>query len=91
MDNKKAHEKDLLKKDLRVISWCPRCETAIASAEIEYKETEDPSIYVKFPIEENKYILVWTTTPWTLPANLAVAVHPDFDYAYVKMVKIYIF
>lgn len=81
---KKAHEKDLLKKDLRVITWCPRCETAIASAEIEYKETEDPSIYVKFPIEENKYILVWTTTPWTLPANLAVAVHPDFDYAYVK-------
>ena len=84
---KKAHEKELLVKDLRVITWCPRCETALAMAEIDYENKEDPSIYVKFPVkgEENQYVLVWTTTPWTLPANLAVCVHPDYDYAYVKV------
>ncbi|GAB4307886.1 MAG: isoleucine--tRNA ligase [Methanobacteriaceae archaeon] len=84
---KKAHEKDLLVKDLRVITWCPRCETALAMAEIDYESKEDPSIYVKFPLidAENEYILVWTTTPWTLPANMAVTVHPDFEYVYVAV------
>jgi isoleucyl-tRNA synthetase len=86
---KKAHEKELLVKDLRVITWCPRCETALAMAEIDYENKQDPSIYVKFPLKgtENQYVLVWTTTPWTLPANLAVCVHPDYDYAYVKVEK----
>ena len=88
---KKAYEKDLLIKDKRVITWCPRCETALAMAEIDYEDKEDPSIYVKFPLltqessDYTTYILVWTTTPWTLPANMAVSVHPDFDYAYVKV------
>ncbi len=84
---KRAHEKDLLINDLRVITWCPRCETALALAEIDYENKEDPSIYVKFPLKnsENEFVLVWTTTPWTLPANMAVCVHPDFDYAYVKI------
>jgi len=83
---KRAHEKDLLIKDQRVITWCPRCETALAMAEIDYETKEDPSIYVKFPLKdrEGEYILVWTTTPWTLPANMAVCVHPDYDYAYVE-------
>ena len=89
---KRAHEKDLLVQDLRVITWCPRCETALALAEIDYEDKEDPSIYVKFSLKEvqpglseNTYILVWTTTPWTLPANMAICVHPDYDYAYVKV------
>ena len=86
---KKANEKDLLINDLRVITWCPRCETALALAEIDYENKEDPSIYVKFPLKGsengNEYVLVWTTTPWTLPANMAVCVHPDFDYAYVNV------
>jgi isoleucyl-tRNA synthetase len=89
---KKANEKDLLVNDLRVITWCPRCETALAMAEIDYENKDDPSIYVKFPLEtpevaENgkEFVLVWTTTPWTLPANMAVCVHPEFDYAYVKV------
>jgi len=86
---KKADEKDLLINDLRVITWCPRCETALALAEIDYENKEDPSIYVKFPLKksekDNEYVLVWTTTPWTLPANMAVCVHPDFDYAYVNV------
>ncbi|MGP8022817.1 MAG: isoleucine--tRNA ligase [Methanobacterium sp.] len=83
----KAHQKDLLIKDLRVITWCPRCETALAMAEIDYENKDDPSIYVKFPLktDDKYYILIWTTTPWTLPANMAVCVHPDFDYAYVKV------
>lgn len=86
---KKADEKDLLINDLRVITWCPRCETALALAEIDYEDKEDPSIYVKFPLEESEnndeFVLVWTTTPWTLPANMAICIHPDFDYAYVKV------
>lgn len=79
---KKAHEKKLLSKSLRVVTWCPRCETALAEAEVEYKDRRDPSIYVKFPVEGKKkeYILIWTTTPWTLIGNLAVMVHPEHEY-----------
>ncbi len=83
---KRAHEKGLLAKDMRVVTWCPRCETALAEAEIEYEDREDPSIYVKFPVidRENEFLLIWTTTPWTLIANLAVMVHPDFQYVRAK-------
>lgn len=84
---KKAWEKGLIEKDIRVIQWCPRCETALAEHEIEYKELVDPSIYVKFNLKDrkNEFILIWTTTPWTLPANMAVLVHPDYDYVKVKV------
>jgi len=84
---KKAHEKDLLTTDLRVLPWCPRCETALAEAEIEYWDETDPSIYVKFPVLDRpgEYLLIWTTTPWTIPGNLAAAVHPEFEYARVKV------
>ncbi|CAB3289846.1 Isoleucine--tRNA ligase [Methanocaldococcus lauensis] len=86
---KVAHEKGLLTRDLRVVYWCPRCETALAEHEVrgEYKEVSDPSVYVKFKLkdEENTYVVIWTTTPWTLIANLAVAVHPNYDYAYVEV------
>ncbi|MFA5772586.1 MAG: isoleucine--tRNA ligase [Thermoplasmata archaeon] len=86
---KKAYEKNLLIQSERVLSWCPRCETALAEAEIEYWDESDPSIYVKFPLKgkKNEYILIWTTTPWTLPSNLAVAVHPDFNYVRVAVKK----
>jgi isoleucyl-tRNA synthetase len=82
---RQAYDKGLLTVDLRVLPWCPRCETALAEAEIEYWDETDPSIYVKFPLVENpgEYLLVWTTTPWTIPGNLAAAVHPDFTYARV--------
>jgi len=71
----------------KVVHWCHSCETALAEAEIEYAEDISDSVYVKFPLEgaDNTYIIIWTTTPWTLPANLAIAVHPDFDYAYVDI------
>lgn len=82
---KKAHEKGLLTRDLRVVTWCPRCETALAEAEIEYKDRVDPSIYVKFPVvDKDEYILIWTTTPWTLIGNLAIMVHPEFEYVKAK-------
>ena len=83
---KKAYDKDLLTISNRVITWCPRCETALAEAEIEYWEEKDPSIYVKFPLKEDPAVslLIWTTTPWTLPSNMAVAAHPDYEYAKVR-------
>jgi len=86
---KKAHEKGLLERKLMVVNWCPRCETALADAEIEYWDETDPSIFVKFPVkcQESTYIVIWTTTPWTLPANIAVAVHPSLEYAFVKAMK----
>jgi isoleucyl-tRNA synthetase len=83
----RAHEKGLLQESERVLTWCPRCQTALAEAEVEYWDETDPSVYVKFPIvdKENESILIWTTTPWTLPANMAVAVNPEFTYAKVKL------
>ncbi len=85
---KKAYKKSLLKKDLKVVHWCPRCETALSGYEVtdEYRNVKDYSIYVKFQVEkeEDKFILIWTTTPWTLPANVAVMVHPDEYYVEAK-------
>ena len=82
---KRAHERGLMRKDLRVIHWCPRCETALAEHEVrgEYRDVKDPSLYVRFKLTErpNEYLLVWTTTPWTLPADMAVCVHPEHNYA----------
>ena len=93
---KKANEKNLLTRDQRVISWCPHCQTALAAAEIDYTEGDDPSIYVRFPLKEKlitegdyadlrQSFLVWTTTPWTLPGNLAICLNEDFDYSFVKV------
>jgi isoleucyl-tRNA synthetase len=86
---KRGYEKGLLEKQQMVVNWCPRCETALADAEVEYWEEKDPSIFVKFPLtgKDNQYIVIWTTTPWTLPANMAVAVHPALEYAKVRAVK----
>ncbi|MGQ9543789.1 MAG: isoleucine--tRNA ligase [Candidatus Bathyarchaeia archaeon] len=86
---KRADEKGLLQKGLKVVHWCPRCETALAGYEVtdEYRIIRDQSIYVKFPLEgrESEYILIWTTTPWTLPANVAIMVNPDIDYLRVRV------
>jgi len=86
---KKAHENDLLERGLRVVNWCPRCQTAIADSEVEYWDETDYSIYVKFPVEgeDDTYIVIWTTTPWTIPANVAVAVNPTFQYSKVRAWK----
>ncbi|HTR50149.1 MAG TPA: isoleucine--tRNA ligase [Kofleriaceae bacterium] len=63
------------------VVWCPQDKTALAEAEIEYKDHESPSVYVRFPLEGQKAsFVIWTTTPWTLPANLAIVAHPQFEY-----------
>jgi len=81
---KRADDRGLLQKGLRVVHWCPRCETALAGYEAtdEYRTVKDRSIYVKFPVigKLKEFILIWTTTPWTLPANVAVMIHPDESY-----------
>src|SRR2546425_84583 len=84
---KRAYERGLLYEALRSIQWCTRDETSLADAEVEYADETDPSIYVKFPLADHlkESLLIWTTTPWTLPANLAIAVHPRFSYAKVRV------
>ncbi|MEM0378034.1 MAG: isoleucine--tRNA ligase [Thermosphaera sp.] len=84
---KKADEKGLLDREARIVHWCPRCSTTLAEYEIEYKELEDPSIYVKFPVvgEEKTFLVIWTTTPWTIPSNTFVMIHPDADYVKIKV------
>lgn len=84
---RRAYERGLLERKKMVVNWCYRCETALADAEVEYWDEEDPSIYVKFPVKDNTFIVIWTTTPWTLPANMAIAVHPSLEYAKFKAVR----
>ncbi len=76
-------EAGLVYKKLKPVPWSVSNQTALADAELEYKDVEDTSIFVEFPLGKNEYLLVWTTTPWTLPANLAVSVHPEVEYAVV--------
>lgn len=85
-------KKGLIYKGLKPVYWSPTSESALAEAEIEYKDKRSPSIYVKFQVKDGKGVLdeqasvvIWTTTPWTLPANLAITVHPDFEYSLVKV------
>jgi len=84
-------------RNKKPVYWCATCTTALAEAEVEYHNHKSPSVYVKFPVKddisdvdpaltgEKMFVVIWTTTPWTLPANLAVALHPDFEYAGVKV------
>ncbi len=84
---KKADEKGLLVSERRVVYWCPRCSTTLAEYEVNYEMLEDPSIYVKFRVrgKDDEYLLIWTTTPWTLPANTFVMAHPDAKYVKVRV------
>ena len=83
----RLHEKGLLAKGHKVLPYCPRCGTTLSSHELAlgYDTAKDPAVTVLFPVEgeADRYLLVWTTTPWTLIANFAVAVHPDLDYVEV--------
>ncbi len=86
---KELSEKGYIYLDKKPIYWCVSCETALAEAEVEYFPHTSDSIWVKFPLLSLKdtFVIVWTTTPWTIPANLAVALHPDYDYALVQIQK----
>ncbi len=85
------YAKNLVYQALKSVRWCFTDRTALAEAELEYEERADPAIYVAFPTEAraggkslaNAALLIWTTTPWTIPSNLAIAVHPDETYAWV--------
>jgi isoleucyl-tRNA synthetase len=81
---KRLHEKDLLYQGHRVSPYCPRCGTVLSSHELAlgYADVRDKAVYVTFPMADNsgRELVVWTTTPWTLPSNVAVAVHPDLEY-----------
>ncbi|AGN01403.1 isoleucyl-tRNA ligase [Salinarchaeum sp. Harcht-Bsk1] len=84
----RANERGLVEQGQRSISQCPRCETAIANNEVEYEQVEDPSIYVKFDLSDREgSLVIWTTTPWTIPANTFVAVDPEVEYAAVDATK----
>jgi len=82
---KKAHEKKRLYLGKKVMTWCGNCETAVAKHELEYKNLKDNSIFVKFKTIDSRYLVIWTTTPWTIPFNLAVMANPDVDYVEVKV------
>ena len=90
-------EKGGVVRSKKPIYWCNSCQTALAEAEVEYDDETSPSVYVRFPLPDARlkdvfaeadpsksYVIIWTTTPWTLPSNLAVALHPEFDYALVE-------
>ncbi|MDO7787958.1 isoleucine--tRNA ligase [Desulforamulus aquiferis] len=80
-------KKGYIYKGLKPVYWCASCETALAEAEVEYADKTSPSVYVKFAVKDGKgtlpqdaSVVIWTTTPWTLPANVAISVHPEFEY-----------
>ena len=88
------YEKNYIFRGLKPIQWCPTCETALANAEVEYADHSSPSVFVKFSVKvgeklpfencKNPNFLIWTTTPWTLPANRAVCLNPNLDYCAVN-------
>src|SRR4029079_4707030 len=91
----------LVYKGKKPVHWCIHCRTALAEAEVEYEEHSSPSIYVEFPLapesagelasrvpelsRRDVSVLIWTTTPWTIPSNLAIAFHPEFDYSFYEV------
>ncbi len=82
-----AHKNKRLYEGMRTMQWCSHCATALAKHECEYKNIKEESIFVKFPIKNKKseFLVIWTTTPWTLVYNLAVMVNPDFNYALIEV------
>lgn len=87
------YKKGYIYKGLKPVYWCTDCETALAEAEIEYKDVTGESIYVKFPVEDSKglfdkkdtYVVIWTTTPWTLPGNMGITIGADYEYSMVEL------
>jgi len=83
---KKAHENKRLYEGEKTMHWCSHCATSLAKHELEYKQVPEESIFVKFKVKDkNEYLIIWTTTPWTIPFNLAVMANPDLDYVKAKV------
>jgi isoleucyl-tRNA synthetase len=98
---KQIADRNLLTQSFKIVPYCPRCQTPLSQAELGqpgvYKKVKDPSVYVKFELKTKnskrktkEYLLVWTTTPWTLPSNVAVAVNPELTYTKYKIGKEYV-
>lgn len=91
----KMYQQGYIYKGLKPVYWCTDCETALAEAEIEYKDCDTTSIYVKFKVEDSKgkfdckdtYMVIWTTTPWTLPGNVGITVGGEYEYSIVDTGK----
>jgi len=79
---KKAHEQNRLYKGKKVMTWCSSCETGLAKHDLEYDNVKDDSIFLKFKVKDkpNEFLIVWTTTPWTIPFNMAIMVNPELEY-----------
>ena len=84
---KTAYDKGLVYKDKYTVHVCSSCETVVSNNEVEYQKVSDESVYVKLKVKgtDNEYLIIWTTTPWTLPSNAGVIAHPDFDYVKVEL------
>ncbi len=84
---KKAHENNRLYEGEKTMTWCARCQTSLAKHELEYEPVSDDSIFLKFPVsgKQNEFLIIWTTTPWTIPYNLGVMVNPGLDYVRAKV------
>ncbi|MFQ6049585.1 MAG: class I tRNA ligase family protein, partial [Candidatus Paceibacterales bacterium] len=93
---KEIYKEGLLYRDFKVVPYCPRCGTPLSSHEVaqSYKKIKEPAIYIKFKVINPEFkdssLLVWTTTPWTLPGNVAIAVNPNFTYAKIKVGEEYL-
>ncbi|MDI6786154.1 MAG: isoleucine--tRNA ligase [bacterium] len=93
----KIVEEGYVYKGIKPVYWCSDCKTALAEAEVEYREKNSPSIFVRFPMQNKGevfknitqplYVIIWTTTPWTLLANVAIALHPEYSYVTILMTK----
>ncbi len=98
----KMYQRNYIYKGLKPVLWCPSCETALAAAEIEYSDEESDSIFVKFKVIDDlgsifpqakqgeTYVVIWTTTPWTIPGNFAITFNPDFRYSLIKTEQEYL-
>src|SRR3989338_1991165 len=84
---KKAYENERLYEGEKTMHWCASCATSLAKHELVYENVVDESIFVKFPVKnkENEFLIIWTTTPWTIPFNLGVMVNPELDYVRAKV------
>lgn len=97
---KELYLKGYIYRALKPVYWCSSCHTALAEAEVEYHDIKSPSVYVKFEMvscipdfvkqDEKIYALIWTTTPWTLPSNVALCFHPGYNYSFIKKGKEYL-
>jgi isoleucyl-tRNA synthetase len=87
---KECFNRKLIYRDYDVMPWCVRCGTGISEMEMKdgYKSVSHKAAFVKFKLDNGEWLLVWTTTPWTIPANLAISVNPHFEYSLLEVLAL---